>query len=812
LSGADVDDVGAIRMLAANDLRRRRGSTVAITLLIGIVGAIVIAAVAGARRSDTALARFNDESRSSNIQIEVGTPTVARIEAFERAAGSPPVGLIDAYGMTLAERENIAIATNVDDSYGTVVDRPRVIEGRLADPNALDEATISEALARQEDVTVGSVLHAVTLSPGQVARGEFAPPQGPKVRLRVVGIVRRPSDLSDLAASGGLVSLTPAFDRAYSKRLALFTRALFVRVDGEAADTARVVHLARAAFGSSDSFRVLDDLRAENHGAQSAIDVLTAALWIFAVVAAIAGLFAVGIVLFREVSRGREQQRALRSLGMTRSDRMTAHAPHAALMAGVGALLAVAGAIALSPLFPFGIARRADPDPGVHADWFALAPGAAGVVIFVFVVALAAAFRATRSTDRATARRGRPIADALGLSRLRPTVSNGVRMAFEPGRDERAVPLRSAFAGAVLGVLGVTAVLVFGASLTTLADTPRRYGWTWDFKAVVPSAAAPCDRDTLHIDRQRGVSDIAAICYTGLEIDRRNTITWSFTDLRGSIEPTIVAGRAPTADNEVALGLDTMNALRKRVGDTVEIAGSKGAQDFRVVGRVVLPQLRYGEVQHLADGATVTGAGFARVHKPDDATTRFVVARVAPGADAESIIGRVRRLPAYDNGVYSGQLRAKLLAEQIGGPTRQPEIERMQHAAWFAPTLAVLMFTLALIAVAHALVIATRRRRHELAVLKAIGFDRGQVRATLAWEASTLAIVGIALGIPFGIAVGRIAWSLVAGSIGVATTSALPALALGLLVAATLLLVNAVAYFPARAAARTRTSVALAAE
>ena len=61
--GADVDDMGAIRMLAANDLRRRRGSTVAITLLIGIVGAVVIAAVAGARRSDTALSRFNDESR-----------------------------------------------------------------------------------------------------------------------------------------------------------------------------------------------------------------------------------------------------------------------------------------------------------------------------------------------------------------------------------------------------------------------------------------------------------------------------------------------------------------------------------------------------------------------------------------------------------------------------------------------------------------------------------------------------------------------------------------------------------------------------
>ncbi|MDQ6728908.1 MAG: FtsX-like permease family protein [Actinomycetota bacterium] len=97
-------------------------------------------------------------------------------------------------------------------------------------------------------------------------------------------------------------------------------------------------------------------------------------------------------------------------------------------------------------------------------------------------------------------------------------------------------------------------------------------------------------------------------------------------------------------------------------------------------------------------------------------------------------------------------------------------------------------------------------------MLKTIGFERGQVRATLAWEASTLAVVGIVLGVPAGVVVGRLAWSLVAHNLGVATTVVLPALALGLVVPGTLLLVNAIAYFPARAAARTRTGVALAAE
>src|SRR5437016_181137 len=111
-------------MLSGNELRRRWVSTLAITLLIGVVGAIVIASVAGARRTDSALRRFNDASRSANVELEVGTPTTAQLHAFEVAIGSPPVGLIDVYGVSPRDRSNVAMATSVDDSFGTAVDRP----------------------------------------------------------------------------------------------------------------------------------------------------------------------------------------------------------------------------------------------------------------------------------------------------------------------------------------------------------------------------------------------------------------------------------------------------------------------------------------------------------------------------------------------------------------------------------------------------------------------------------------------------------------------------------------------------------------
>src|SRR5690348_1988483 len=136
-------------MLAARDVRRRVLAILGIALLVGTIGSVAMATVAGARRSATALARFNDSSRSANVEVEVGLPSAAQLAAFEREIGSPPVGLIKAYGMSPIDRTNVSMAAAADGTYGTVVDRPRVIAGRLANPDAVDEVTISEALAQQ---------------------------------------------------------------------------------------------------------------------------------------------------------------------------------------------------------------------------------------------------------------------------------------------------------------------------------------------------------------------------------------------------------------------------------------------------------------------------------------------------------------------------------------------------------------------------------------------------------------------------------------------------------------------------------------
>ena len=176
-----------------------------------------------------------------------------------------------------------------------------------------------------------------------------------------------------------------------------------------------------------------------------------------------------------------------------------------------------------------------------------------------------------------------------------------------------------------------------------------------------------------------------------------------------------------------------------------------------------------------------------------------------PGADRAKVERSIASIPQF--GAQAG-----FLTDQVGGPTLPPEIDRIRNINWLPPVLAALTAALALIAVGYALITAVRRRRKEFAVLKALGFGRGQVQATVAWQASTLALVGLVIGIPLGVLVGRFAWNVVADNLGIGTAAVVPWVALALVIPGALLLVNLLALGPGRAAARARPAVALAAE
>jgi hypothetical protein len=284
---------------------------------------------------------------------------------------------------------------------------------------------------------------------------------------------------------------------------------------------------------------------------------------------------------------------------------------------------------------------------------------------------------------------------------------------------------------------------------------------------------------------------------------------WGLTPVRGDIEPEIVSGRAPRGPREIALGQETLSALHTRIGDSVRVRAPGSDRRYRIVGRAVFPRITGQDLQPLADGAFFSGDAFRPLAAHSDDVSRYLLGRFAAGSDHRTVLSRVSRTAAFN--ARDGQ--TALVSDQgAASPSVPPEIERLEHVGWFAPALAGLLALLASLAVGHALVTGVRRRRHAFAVLKTVGFSRRQVRAAVAWHATMLAAVGLLVGIPLGLIVGRWAWRILAHGLGVSTTPWFPALELVLVAVISVAIVNLIGAFPARTAARTRPAVALRAE
>jgi hypothetical protein len=794
--------VGAVRLLAGHEIRHRWKSALAIALLVGIVGALVLATVAGARRSSTALERFNRESRSSALEISIGQPTARQLARFRETPGIAAMARLRGYSLSVARYEELAIAAPLDRSMDVDVDRSRLLRGRRPDPDAPDEITIGEQLAGKLGLDVGDHLRAVSYSREQIEAafngGEFTAPAGPSIEFAVVGIVRRPLDLGVRASAGGVIVLTPAFAPAYDDQIGAWTDVLRVRTDGSPGADGRIIAAARRLWKDDEAFQV-QGLGIETEGARNAISVLTTALWIVAGVGALAGVVAIAIILSRDIAGSELDAPTLRSLGMTRPQRALAAAPRVLLVTGIGVVLAGLGAVALSPRFPIGLARQADPDVGLHADGTVLGLGLPILAFLVLAIAAVAAWRFARATaaDRelhAYRWTAAAVERAAGAG-LRPTVLNGVRMALQSGRGPRAIPVRSAVLGAVGGVAGITAAVVFAASLSYLASTPRDYGWSWDVSAEVPTDHQCADTGRYGLTARDGVDALGFLCqtYTGVELDNRHTVTIvGIRSAVGDITPVVVEGRAPRGRREIALGAVTLDKIGKSIGDTVSARALDRPVEYRIVGQVALPTV--GAPQPLADGGAVTAAGFAPLQESGENETHYLLVRARSGADVAAIRKKVARIDQVLN------VRTHVLPVEI---TRLQQIDAIPAA------LGLLLGVLALVAIAHAIVTTVRRRRSELALLKVLGFTRGQVRSTIAWQTTTLGAIGLVLGIPLGAIIGRGAWQLVADGLGVTPAVRNPAVWLAVVVPAALVAMNAIALLPARAAARARPAVAL---
>ena len=142
--------------------------------------------------------------------------------------------------------------------------------------------------------------------------------------------------------------------------------------------------------------------------------------------------------------------------------------------------LAVAVAVATSPLAPVGPVRRYDPDRGISTDGLVLGTGAAVLLVALLGLLAMVALRSVRARTRGAGAGSSAVARAAAAMGLPAAAVVGTRNVLEPGSGVRAVPVRSALLGSIAAVTAVVTAVVFNASLAGLTSHPARYGWNWD--------------------------------------------------------------------------------------------------------------------------------------------------------------------------------------------------------------------------------------------------------------------------------------------------------------------------------------------
>ena len=110
-------------------------------------------------------------------------------------------------------------------------------------------------------------------------------------------------------------------------------------------------------------------------------------------------------------------------------------------------------------------------------------------------------------------------------------------------------------------------------------------------------------------------------------------------------------------------------------------------------------------------------------------------------------------------------------------------------------------------AVGHALATAVRRRRHDVAVLRAVGMTRAQSRWVVATQATVLAVVGLLVGVPLGVALGRTVWRYVADTTPLHYIPPVALIALLVVVPVALVAANVLAAWPGHRAASLRVAL-----
>ena len=824
--------------------RRRWTGYVWLVVLVGVVGGISMAAIAGARRTQSSFPVFEASTNPSDLQ------------SFEEFAPATNIGFSPRVNQEIAHLPFVRSVTPVVGFDGTLqivshlrsdavpgeappalegspggefltTDRVTLLQGRMLEPSRPDEFMLSSGAAKAYSLHLGSTIRLAFFSDAQTASPTYAgyPTDKPRllITLKLVGIVEDDVQVvqSDDDALGDQFGvLSPALVRRMEGCCAYYTYAS-LKLDGGLrhagaveSEISHIVSNVQSIGGYQTAAPTVDT-------AERAIRPEAIAFGVFGGVAALAALVIAGQLLSRLIRRDAADRAVLRALGagpvMAAGDALGG----LALSVVAGTVLAMAVAVALSPLAPIGPVRSVYPHDGVDLDWTVLGLGALVLVVGLGACALTIAYRsaphrlARLSETRASgnARLSRTAA-AAGLP---PNARLGLEAAVGTAAAGRTAPVRSALVGAVLAVVLVVATIVFGSSLNFLVSQPAQFGWNWDYALLSGFSGAedlPGATTATLLAHDHDVARFTGVYFETGAVDGQRVGTLAMRP-GAPVSPSMLSGVGLGSAHDIVLGPGTLAAVHKQVGQTVLFrTRAAGAVPLRIVGTATLPTIG-------GSGQPTMGMGTGAVV----ASSLFSAGDL--NQQASPIAGPMAELISVRPGVPPATARASLdrIARTLNAPNdgdapiggvvaalRPAEIAAYGSAQSTVTILTAVLALAAVCALGLTLTASVRSRRREFALLKAVGFTRRQLASTVAWQSTVAALLGVIVGVPVGIAVGRWLWTLFATGINAVPLPAVPVLEVTLVALGAIAFANVAALLPARIAAGTPTAVLLRSE
>ncbi len=823
--------VGGYRFRAT--LRERWTSYLSLMLLISILGGVAMGTVAGARRTEGSLTTLLDRQNTSQLEgpLQIYNPpagytTGYSVSSIDKVRHLPHVKQVESivglnayplgsHGQTLPGDQGFSPDGNVN---GLQLDQDRLLlqSGHLPlDRNAnefvADSGTIHEfGWHLGETVTFAYYTNkaSVTAGPsGPTIAGHF------KARLVGTGAVQAGNLVQDQVdnINRAILIFSSSLTRHYVTCCANSTVVGIQLYGGSRYDSQVQKAFVRAFPNIGVTLGTAASIVAR---VSRSISPEALALAVFGLLTALAALAVASQLIARLVRLAGNESRIIRAMGADPRTTFVDGLFGTIIAVIAGSLLAVGIALALSPLAPIGPTR---PHLGAHfnADWTVLVVGWVVFVVVLSAVTAAYSYRSQSHRDSKSARHlsrsDRALARVAGAAGLPIAVVTGVGFALETGGGRRTVPMRSAIVGAAIALIIVGASTTFATSLRTLVSSPPLYGWNWS--AALNGGGGVGDLPSAIFKPLAADPDIAVTsnAYFAVLLIDGKPVPVMGEDPGAAIQPAQLSGHNLQDASQVVLGVSTMDMLHKSVGDTVVVtSGGSKTTTLRIVGTATMPA--YGQ------------SGSAHLEMGVGAVMNYTLIPLAKRDIFDNPPGPNAILVRYRSGVSAAQGAKSIqhaVAVASGGNAPSNLVDRVERPSEIVDyrslgntpiELGAVLAGGALVALGLTLMSSVRRRRRDIALLKALGFSRRQVITTVATQSTIAVGLGALIGIPLGIVVGRTLWNLFANSIHAVPRVVVPTSTLIIVTVVALVLANVIAALPARIAAQTPPAILLRAE